>query len=253
MLPTSAKKHRSNPDNAHARGDVSILVFFREVFEAKMNATNTERIAALEQAVDRLSDELEKEREARKQAERKAEAAVSHVRELWAGIEDYQDYREYNERDKATIRQDVSEAHEQANDPTPAACQESAPEDPPLYDVLRTPESKLEPRERRTAFLWKDLKDYSRKCPAGRVITNPELRRVLAAAEPEDGATIDSTIARRVMELSDDLTRGAVTVEKEAGRWRMVIPPDWKEKAREAHRDAERTPEEAPRSDSAVS
>lgn len=202
------------------------------------NCVSVEQVERIvQEAVAPLREQLSEEREARKRAEAKADAAIAHIREQ----KPLKEYRKQNELDKAKIRKSVTEVGEEIEEATadPSDPAEGEPDEPPLFSVIRTPDDQLYPTRRRTKALWKDLKDYTERTPAGRVITNPQLTRVLRAIEPDEGAQIGSELARRVLEESKALTRGAVKVEKSDNRWRMVIPPDWEEQARDAYYDHE--------------
>ncbi len=199
-----------------------------------------------------LKTELKEEREAREQAERKADAAIGHVRQLWERIETIED----NNSHALNLAFDqIRDVREQIEDNEPTKPHESAPEDPPIYDLCKTPDDCLSANERRTKTLWTDLEDYTTLTPKGRIITGPDLIRVLRAAQDDDCETrIESKTAYRVMDLSKTLTREVIDVEKVDGRWRMLVPPDWIERARDAYKYTQNEPaQDAPPSDTAVS
>lgn len=150
------------------------------------------------------------------------------------------EYRDYNERDKAKIRKNVTEVSEEIEEANadPSDPVEGEPDDPPIFNLLRTPDDQLNPTRRRTKRIWNNLKDWSEPCPAGRVMTNPQIRKALSMSQPdENGTKIDSTLARRVAEEIVAQTRGIAEIDKRDGRIRLVIPQGWEEKAREAYYD----------------
>ncbi|WP_323174896.1 hypothetical protein, partial [Natrialba sp. PRR66] len=56
---------------------------------------------------------------------------------------------------------------------------------------------------------------------------------------PEDGAdTIDTTIVKRTFDVIADGTRGAASKKKVDGTWRLLVPNDWKDQARQVATDA---------------
>lgn len=186
--------------------------------------------------VDHVESELEAERQKREQAEQKADAAVAHSRQLWNRIEGMTDTMSVN---TGGVHSRINEA---LSDPDEGETVDTEPEDPPIYDLVRTPEhiasEVLEPTQRRTRFFWKDLSDYSRSASGGRLVTASEMRRVLQAHESDHSETrIESTIVKRVMDLSKTLTRDVVKLKKKDGEWRMFVPNDWKERSREVFRE----------------
>lgn len=191
-----------------------------------------------EAVVGELREELQREREEKRELRDRVEHLETIVEDrsedgedptlgdVWlAGSPAGKLVSENNRRIKDLVKDDV----ERPNEPD-----EGEPDDPPIFDLLRTPQDRLEGTERRTAFLWRDLADYGTRTPKGLVLPASDVRRVLQAAEPDDGARIESKLVRRVFRLSETLTRDVVEVFKKDGEWRLVVPPDWKERAREA-------------------
>jgi hypothetical protein len=190
----------------------------------------------LRERIDQLESELEVEREKRKQAEQKTNAAVAHCRRLWERVESMQ----------TNLYGNISGLHaridESVTDPDENEVVDTEPEDPPIYDLVRTPEhiasEVLEPTQRRTRFFWKDLSDYTQSASGGRLVTAGEMRRVLQAHESDYSDTrIESKIVKRVMDLSKTLTRDVAKVKKKNGEWRMFVPNDWKNQSREVFQE----------------
>lgn len=221
-----------------------------------------EDLEQLVERVDRLEDALEDEREERQRLEDELEQERERRRELEDALEDVpdlledrtpedEDGRNFSDiwlagapvgklinRTKDRVN-DLEKKVEDSTDPEePAPLEENAP---PIYDVLRTPRSRLEGTERRTHFIWSDLTDYAAKTPKGYVLAASDARRVLAAAEPDDSpcTRIDPNHVGRVFDLSVDLTRGAAFVRKnEDGERQLVVPTGWEDEARAAADDA---------------
>ncbi|MCH7659173.1 MAG: hypothetical protein IH933_00850 [Euryarchaeota archaeon] len=198
----------------------------------RLEAENREQ----QERIEELESELEEEREKRKDAEQKADAAVAHIQQLWNRIEQVH----------TDLYTNISGLHtridKSLSDPEEGETVDTEPEDPPIYDLVRTPEhiasEVLEPTQRRTRFFWKDLSDYSRSASGGRLVTAGEMRRVLQAHESDYSDTrIESKIVKRVMDLSKTLTRDVVKLKKKDGEWRMFVPKDWKERSREVFRE----------------
>ena len=183
---------------------------------------DTPNVEKLAETVEKLTETVEQ------QAER--------IEELETELSEYKDH---NELDKAKIRKSVTEVSDEIEEATdPNSPGELDPDAPPLFNLIRTPAEQLTPTRRRAKDVWRNLTEYCTTIPAGETITGPELRRVLSASEPEDGARIKSEHARRVMEELQAQTRGAVKVSKDGdGRLQMIVPKDWNEQAREAYYD----------------
>lgn len=76
---------------------------------------------------------------------------------------------------------------------------------------------------RRAVFVARDVSSYTTSCPAGRVITSGELRRVLEAGTECNGHT--QTVAR-VLDLLDRTGGDGTTVVERGGERRLVFEQD---------------------------
>lgn len=217
-----------------------------QLVEQKVEAALAERDARIQE----LEEELEEERQERQRLEQRVEQReeIVELREpenggepdlsnVWAVGEPLGEKLLGIGRCLEWLENKIEERQA---DETPQAADEMDAEAPPLYDVLRAPESSLEPTERRTRFLWNDLTDYASKTPAGYVLPASDVRRVLEAAEPEESEAnrIRSKHVGRVFALSEDLTRGAAYVRKEGRERQLVVPTGWEEEARAAAPDS---------------
>lgn len=216
-----------------------------ELLEEKLSELEA-REAEKDARIDELEQALEEEREARQALEervderedalelRTAEDADSPALEdVWIGGQPVGRLVE-------KTRRDVDELEGRLEDGQPEAADELEADAPPIFDLLRTPESNVDGTERRTRFLWRDLGDYATKTPAGYVLPASDARRVLNAAEPEDSPAgrIDAKHVGRVFDLSVRLTREAAFVRKKGRERQLVVPVDWEEQARAAAPDA---------------
>lgn len=215
----------------------------------------------LVERVEHLEDELEEERQQRQRLEQELEEERQERQRLEERLESVEpltvDADDPDDPDLEDVflgdvplgrkvrgyeyrlddLEDDLEAGEQGR---PDAADDLEADAPPIYDVLRCPETNLGPTERRTRFLWSDLADYASRTPKGYVLPASDARRVLEAAEPEesDAHRITSKHVGRVFELSADLTRGAVFVRKEGRERQLVVPAGWQEEARDAAPDS---------------
>lgn len=193
-----------------------------------------------------LEDELAEEREARQELEQRVaaqedalelrtpdEADSPALEDVWIGGQPVGRLVE-------KTRRDVDELEDRLGGDDLEAPDELEATAPPIYDLLRTPESKVEGTERRTRFLWRDLADYATKTPAGYVLPASDARRVLNAAEPDDSPAgrVDAKMVGRVFDLSVTLTREAAFVRKKGRERQLVVPVDWEEQARAAAPDS---------------
>lgn len=213
----------------------------REEFEELKAAFEEEREQrrALEERVDELESENEQLRERVEDVEdapdveMRGEGETNEIADLWIdglpvgkGVENQ--IQKVKDLDKRVFEIEG----EIENTPDDAVGVEDTEDLIPIQRIAMTPDENLDPRERRAKFLWRDFEDYSRKTPSGRVISSPEAKRVLSAAEPEDGAaTIDTTMVKRVFKVIAGGTRGAASKKKIDGTWRMKVPNNWKELA----------------------
>lgn len=216
-----------------------------ELVEEKVEEALEDRDARIEE----LEQELEEERERRRALEERLEerealvedrtpsdAEGTNLTDVWiAGNPAGKILEKVQQRSAEN-----AERLEEGQQGQPDAADDLGADAPPIYDVLRCPESSLGPTERRTRFLWADLADYASRTPKGYVLPASDARRVLEAAEPEDSDAdrITSKHVGRVFELSVDLTREAAFVRKKGRERQLVVPTNWEEEARAAAPDA---------------
>jgi regulator of replication initiation timing len=168
----------------------------------------SEELSALREEKRELKDELKEERETRAK-----EAAQDRKR-----------LHEVEERVDS-----VEEGGSPDTNPTPEAGQTTIQEpETPLEEIIRVPEHSVQEHLRanhqRARFVAKDVHEYTRSVPAGRVIKSSELRRVLSAHE--EGATIHTQTVSRVIERLDDLGKESVKVRETQEGERVVVFTD---------------------------
>jgi len=193
----------------------------KEIFPHEPSSTD-EKVDALIEVVERQSEAIE---ELQKESERKDE----RIAELEEKLSEQQSE---SAKDRAEIKQRVTalEAEDEEPDsepetPTPEA-EETTIQEPEtaLEDVVQLPEhmaeDSLSANQQRARFVAKDIHEYSRSVPAGRVIKSSELRRVLTAAE--DGRVHTETVSRVIRFLTDLGGEDVATKETQAGE-RVVV------------------------------
>jgi chromosome segregation ATPase len=144
-------------------------------------------------------------------------------------------YRAHNERDKAQIRQKLTEVE---NQQTEALSEDATPrvedgKDPsqnaetPLERICALPEHvadhELTANQERARFIARDVRDYAEKAPAGLVIDSRAIKRVITASEGNRPHT--QTVAR-VMDFLDDLGKENVQLKKRRGKKLVVVDPE---------------------------
>ncbi len=95
-----------------------------------------------------------------------------------------------------------------------------------IEEMVDLPDSLLDDQTanvRRAVFVARDVSSYTTSCPAGRVITSGELRRVLEAGTDCAGHT--QTVAR-VIDLLDRTGGDGTTVVERRGERRLVFEQD---------------------------
>lgn len=206
----------------------------------------------LAERMDSLEDELEAERSERRRLEDELEEKDERISDLEELLEDRtpEDEESSNFTDvlladvpvgkvvnETRKRVDALESEQAQREP--AEAEESDPTAPPIWDLVRTPESNLKPTERRARFLWKDVNDYAHSAPVGLVLPASDARRVLNAAEPDDSDAdrITSKQVGRAFHLLLTLTRGAARIREQGGERQLVVPRDWEDRARAAAPD----------------
>lgn len=222
--------------------DLSQLVERVEQLEAELQAER-ERRQDLEQRVDEQAERIEEleqrveQREELVQDRTPDDAEGTNLNDVWIADNPAGKLLEKVVQRSQENAERIEEAGEQGE---PDAVDEMDEAAPPIYTLLRTPETNLKPTERRTRFLWADLGDYASRTPKGYVLNASDARRVLEAAEPEesDATRITSNHVGRVFDLSRELTREAVEIRKKDGERQLVVPTDWQEQARAAAPDS---------------
>jgi hypothetical protein len=166
-----------------------------------------EAVACQSEAIQELQAELKEERETRGKESAEDRQRIHRVEERLDSME------EGGSGDKT---------------PTPQA-EETTIQKPetPLEDVIRVPEQvaeeNLSANQQRARFVAKDIHEYSRSVPAGRVIKSSELRRVLSAKK--EGRVYTETVSR-VIEFLTKLGEESVKIRETQKGERVVVFTD---------------------------
>lgn len=188
----------------------------KEIFPHDESSTVTQGdFEALVERVEELEDEVERKDE--------------RIDELEEQLSEQQSE---SARERAEIKQRVTalESEDEEPDspdvsPTPEA-EETTLHKPetPLEEVVQLPEhlaeENLSANQQRARFVAKDIHEYSRSVPAGRVIKSSELRRVLTASE--EGRVHTETVSR-VISFLDDLGQESVQLRETQAGERVVV------------------------------
>jgi hypothetical protein len=126
------------------------------------------------------------------------------------------------------LAREVEEGGSPDETPAPQAEKTTISEpETPLEEIIRVPEHSVQEHLRanhqRARFVAKDVHEYTRSVPAGRVIKSSELRRVLSASE--EGAIHTQTVSR-VIERLDDLGKESARVRETQEGERVVVFTD---------------------------
>jgi cell division septum initiation protein DivIVA len=185
---------------------------------ATADATDSSTVEQLIQTVEDLQDTIKQQAE--------------QINEL---EDELADYRDHNERDKAQIRQKLTEVE---NQQTQAPSEDAtlgidAGEDPsqnaetPLERICALPEHvadrELTANQERARFIARDVRDYAEKAPAGLVIDSRAIKQVITASEGKRPHT--QTVAR-VMNFLDELGKEDVQQKKRRGKKLIVVDPE---------------------------
>ncbi|WP_129116700.1 hypothetical protein [Halegenticoccus tardaugens] len=144
--------------------------------------------------------------------------------------DEFEEYREQNEKGKADIRRWVADLEDSLGE-TPGSGTDADVSQPtslstPLERIVALPDTvaaeELTANQERARFIATDVTDYARKVPAGFMIESSSLRRVLAAKE--DGSVHTETVSR-VMEFLDRFGEDDVELVKRRGTRRVVFSP----------------------------
>jgi uncharacterized coiled-coil protein SlyX len=190
--------------------DASTTDLVEAVTELSQRVSELEdTVAEQEQTIDQLREDLRAEQDARGQEDAKIR---SRVHDLEGRVEDVEE----------TVSGDV-EGGVQTSETT---MQDDDAEQTDIEQMVDMPDSLLDDQTanvRRAVFVAKDVSSYTTSCPAGRVITSGELRRVLEAGTECAGHT--QTVAR-VMDLLDRTGGDGTTVVERRGERRLVFEQD---------------------------
>jgi len=167
-----------------------------------------ETVARQSEELEELRGELKEERETRAKEAAQDRKRITEVEERLDSVE---------------------EGGSPDTNPTPQAGQTTIQKpETPLEEIIRVPEHSVQEHLRanhqRARFVAKDVHEYTRSVPAGRVIKSSELRRVLSAHE--EGATIHTQTVSRVIERLDDLGKESVKVRETQECERVVVFTD---------------------------
>jgi hypothetical protein len=202
----------------------------------------TESIDAPESAVSPFVDLMEGMAHQLDETAQKAAQARERAREAEAKVEELEtelkEERETRAKESAEDRQrihrveeritSVEEADSGDTKPTPEA-EETAIHKPEtaLEEVAQLPEhvaeENLSANQQRARFVAKDVHEYTRSVPAGRVIKSSELRRVLSAGE--EGRVYTETVSR-VIQFLEELGQDSVEVNETREGERVVVFSD---------------------------
>ena len=169
----------------------------------------------------------------------KIDALIDVVTEQQQRIDQLEDELQQTKREAAEDRQRITNVEDTVDDietdnaesdttPTPHVEDTTVPNvETSLEDVIRLPEhvaeDSLSRNQERARFVAKDVVDYSRSVPAGRVIKSSEIRRVLRAGED---STIHTETVSRVMDFLDRLGEDDVRIKESQSGERVVVFED---------------------------
>jgi DNA repair exonuclease SbcCD ATPase subunit len=147
--------------------------------------------------------------------------------------DDLQEEQETRAREDAQLRQRITAVEEDIEDleddqedanPTQEAGQTATQETmTPLEDLVTLPDTVLDEERantQRAVFVARDVSEYTKSVPAGRVITTSELRTVLRAGTDSRGHR--QTVSR-VIDLLDDLGGDDTKIVEKRGTKRLVF------------------------------
>jgi len=206
------------------------------------DGSTDEKVNALIEAVERQSEAIEELREENGELhtrldETEAEAAQARerAREAEGRVEELEEelsqHQAESAKERAEIKQRVTtleeseESGEREETPTPNTEDTTIQEpDTPLEEVVQLPEhlaeENLSANQQRARFVARDIHEYARSVPAGKVLKSSELRRVLTASE--EGRVHTETVSR-VLSFLDDLGQGDVKIRETQAGERVVV------------------------------
>lgn len=156
--------------------------------------------------IEQLQDELEQEKDDRRSRAKKSAEDRQRLSDVEQRLDDVEDSHEpYPSEGENT-------------DTSPSITPESG-----LEQTVALPEGMVEQESanvQRAVFLARDVKDYTRDCPAGRVITSGDIGRVLRAGTDCQGR---SQTVDRVMKILDDLGGDDIEIIERRGERRVIF------------------------------
>jgi uncharacterized coiled-coil protein SlyX len=164
-------------------------------------------VQSQQDTISELRSELDEEREQRGQEDAQVRARLTEVE---SRVEDVEEH--------GSGHTNPGESMDETTTQEP--CTEPQTD---IEEMVDMPDSLLEDQTanvQRACFVAKDVSSYTTSCPAGRVITSGELRRVLEAGTDCSGHT--QTVAR-VMDLLDRTGGAGTTVVERGGERRLVF------------------------------
>lgn len=213
------------------RGNVS------EIVESFVEST-AKLAESLDAPEERVSDFEESGRELAQLVEGIAQESAQARESARTNEAELKEERETRAKEAAQDRKRLHEVEERLDSveeggsgdetPTPQAGETTIQEpETPLEDVIRVPEhlveDSLSANQQRARFVAKDIHEYSRSVPAGRVIKSSELRRVLSARK--EGRIHTETVSR-VIDFLTDLGQDDVQVRETQQGERVVVFTD---------------------------
>ncbi len=199
------------------------------ILETKIEALHEEfeqKLEGRDEKIAELETELENEREQRSELKTENEKLHDHVAQLTDRVDDLE---ETQGDQYSNVLGDIVDLESRLEDlnPTPEAGETgSSPAIEPethLETVVLMPEQivdrELTANQKRARFIAKDVREYSRKVPAGRMIDSGDLRRVLSAAF-DSGHT---NTVKRVRKILDDLGEYEVKIVERRGSKKLIF------------------------------
>ena len=205
-----------------------------EIVESFVEST-AKLAESLDAPEERVSDFEESGRELAKLVEGIAQESDQTRESARTNEAELKEHQEESAKERAQIKQRVTSLEDKQEEadsgdetPTPEARETTIQEpETPLEDVIRVPEhlveDSLSANQQRARFVAKDIHEYTRSVPAGRVIKSSELRRVLSARK--EGRIHTETVSR-VIDFLTDLGQDDVQVRETQQGERVVVFTD---------------------------
>ena len=205
-----------------------------EIVESFVEST-AKLAESLDAPEERVSDFEDSGRELAQLVEGIAQESAQARESARTNEAELKEHQEESAKDRAQIKQRVTSLEDKQEEadsgdetPTPQT-EETTIQEPetPLEDVIRVPEhlveDSLSANQQRARFVAKDIHEYTRSVPAGRVIKSSELRRVLSARK--EGRIHTETVSR-VIDFLTDLGQDDVQVRETQQGERVVVFKD---------------------------